>query len=666
MAGSVSGLISGLQTDEIIAKMLEYGRRPVRILEGKQAKYTAQLAAWRDVNVRLLGLSLSAGSLSNSFNFKDRSATSSDETVLATSATIDASPGTYSVRVDRLAQAEQRHSQGYADTDKTTIGTGSITFGVGSTSKTITVDATNNTLAGLREAINKAGAGMTASIVDFGSGTAHDFRLQLTSATTGADNAIAWDATLSGGTAPTWTTTAVAQDSQITVGPAGNTTTITKSSNKVQDVYPGLTLNLKAADAGKTVTVTVAPNTSAVKDKVKAFVEQYNSVMAYINDQFSFDTTTNESGMLFGDYALQNVQQEMRHKVLAAIPGLPSGLSSLSHIGISTNTKDGLVLDEAAMESALAENPTGVMKLFANTGETTDYSITYLASSNATKETGTAGYKVRVDQIATQARVTAGAAQMDALLANETLTVNGTAVSLKAGMTAQQVVDEINKVSDKTGVIASRTLADGTGTGDFLTLTRKAYGSSSGITAVSSTSNGGATPAANTSGVGTTLATAAAPVGEGGLGTGAAGLDVKGAFGVTINGVVVWEEATGSGQTLAGKTGNANTEGLQVKAASTTMGEHGQVSLVRGVGGAFSHLLGFLTSADGTVTTVQSTLTKQIDDLKAEIADKDDRLLKYEEKLRYQFIMLESSMGKLRSQGDYLASQFTAMNNAKN
>lgn len=664
MAGSVSGLISGLQTDEIIAKMLEFGRRPVRILEGKQAKYTAQLAAWRDVNVRLLALSMSAGALSNGFNFKDRSATSSDDTLMTATAGIDAAPGKYSVRVDRLAQAEQRLSQGYADTDKTTLGEGTITIGMGGVTKTITIDATNNTLSGLREAINRAGVGVSAGIVDFGSGTDHDYRLQLTAASTGAANAISWTADLAGGDAPSWTTTTTAQDAQIRVGPDGNTTTITKSTNKIQDVYPGLTLNLKAADAGKTVNITVASNTSAVKDRVKAFVDQYNAVMGYINDQFSFNTTTNESGMLFGDYALQNVQQEMRNRVLAAVPGLPAGMSTLSQIGITTNTKDGLVLDEAALDRALSEDPNGVMRLFANTGDASDSRITYLASTNATKETGAAGYTVRIDQAATQARLTAGVAQSGALAADETLTINGVDVALKAGMTAGQVADEINRHSEKTGVTASRTGADGTGAGDYLTLTRKSYGAAPGITMVSSVSNGGA-GAANTSGVGVTLATLANAGGESGTGAGAAGQDVKGAYGVTVNGAVVWEDATGTGQTLSGKVGNAHTEGLQVRVASSATGEHGHVSLMRGVGGAFSQMLGFLTGGDGAVTTAQSTLTKQIDDLKAEIADKDDRLLKYEEKLRFQFIQLESSLGKLRSQGDYLLSQFTAMNNPK-
>jgi flagellar hook-associated protein 2 len=166
MAGSVSGLVSGLDTDAIIAKMLEYGQKPIKLLQNKQTTYTDQLTAWQDFNTRLLALRTKAGALSNSYNFKDKTATSSDTSSLTVSAYTDAVVGTYTISVDRLAQAEQIQSQGYADLDTTTIGTGKLTVGVGDAAKEITIDTTNNTLSGLKDAINRAGVGVTASIVD--------------------------------------------------------------------------------------------------------------------------------------------------------------------------------------------------------------------------------------------------------------------------------------------------------------------------------------------------------------------------------------------------------------------------------------------------------------------------------------------------------------------
>jgi flagellar hook-associated protein 2 len=660
---SVSGVISGLDTDGIISKMVAFAGAPIKILQSKQAKITTQLAAWQDTNTRLLALKVKADALTSPISFQNKTVSSSDDDLLGVTANVDATPGSYAVTVNRIAQAEQRQSQGYLDTTSTQIGTGSVTVGVGSAAKSITLDSTNNTLAGLKDAINRADVGVTASIVDLGSGSTHDYHLQLTGKSTGASSSITWNPTLAGGTAPAWTTLTAAQDSMITVGPVGNTTTITKSSNTINDVYPGLTFNLKGADAGKQVTVAVSADTSGVKDKIKGFVDQYNDVMDFINDQFSFDPETNTSGTLFGDFTLQGIQQDLRNKVLAVIPGLPAGMNTLSQIGITSDTKDHLILNETDLDQALSSNPDGVMKLFANTGQTTDFSVSYLGVTNATKDTGgSSGYRVRVDQVATQTRVTAGAAQTSNLAADETLTVNGTGIHLTAGMTPQQVVDEINKNSATTGVSASRTLADGSGAGDYLTLTRVAYGSGQGITAVSNVTNGGGAPQTDTSGVGKQQVSEMLSVGETGTGTGKAGQNVAGAFGVTVNGVTTWEPTTGVGQILTGKTGNANTEGLRVKAASTSTGEHGQITVSRGIAGVLSGLMSFLTSKQGAVTTTEDSLNKQISDLQDEVTTQNARISDYEDHLRNQFSLMEGQLGTLQSQGNYLSAQLGALN----
>jgi flagellar hook-associated protein 2 len=424
-----------------------------------------------------------------------------------------------------------------------------------------------------------------------------------------------------------------------------------------------MTLNLKAADSTKKITVTVGANTDGIKSKIKDFVAQYNNVINYINTQFSYDTETKESGVLFGDFTLQQIQEELRNKILDQIPGLPSSLSSLSQIGLTTNTKDELVFDETAFDKVLSADPTGVMKLFSEVGETTDYSIGFDSATNVTAVTGAnGGYKVRIDLVATQARITASVAQTEALTADETLTINGKTISLTTGMSADEVVAEINRNSSTTGVVASRTGSDGTGTGNYLTLKRAAYGSGYSMTVVSSVSNGGPTPTTNTSGIGIQQVTEMAFLGEAGTGTGEAGKDVTGAFGVTVDGVTTWESTTGKGQYLTGNTGNDNTEGLKVKVTSNTTGEHGEVNFTRGVGGIFNNLLDYLTNKTGAVTTTQETLNKQIEDLKENITTKTSWLADYEEQLRLKFADLESNLSEMKNQGDYLTAQFQAMN----
>ncbi len=170
---------------------------------------------------------------------------------------------------------------------------------------------------------------------------------------------------------------------------------------------------------------------------------------------------------------------------------------------------------------------------------------------------------------------------------------------------------------------------------------------------------------AGTSGIGNVQVTETSAAGESGTGSGAAGKDVAGAFGVTVNGVITWEAATGTGQDLTGNSGNANTDGLRLRVTATTTGEHGTVVLTRGIGETLDNMLDFLTGSTGSVTSATDTLNKQIDDLKKEIQSKTDRITAYEEKLRLQFIELETNMGRLQNQGSYLATQFAALTKSK-
>lgn len=665
---SIGGLISGLQTDDIINKMLEFGKKPITLLQNQQATLTTKLTAWQDINTRLLALRMTAQAVAPSiaFNAKNVSLSTADgsfaDQYLGASVSPAASAGTYVVTVNKLAQAQQIQSQGFADLDTATIGTGTITVGVGTAAKAITIDSTNNTLGGLRDAINRAGVGVTATTIDLGSLGAHEYHMVLSSGSTGEAGAITWTPTLSGGAAPTWTTTTNAQDAEIVIGSGATATTVKKSNNSVNDVLNGVYLNLKQADPSKQIKITIGADTEAVKGNIKNLVAQYNSVIDAITSQFSYSADTKQSGALMGDFTLQDMQQNLQSGMLGVVAGLPGGMSTLSQIGITTDTSDHLVLDETKFGSALSSNPEGVMKLFAENGQATDYSISYAGSGTSTKTTGTGGaYKIRIDRVAQQARVTAGVAQTQNLAADETLTINGTAISLTSGMTASQVVEEINKNTGKTGVIASRTQADGTGTGDYLSLKRSSYGAGYNITAISTLSNGGGTPVTNTTGLGYQTVSTTNAEGEARTGTGNAGADVAGAFGVTVNGITTWENATGYGQMLTGNSGNANTDGLKIQASTATTGEHGSITLTRGVGKALVDTLDFVTGTSGAVTTAEDSITKQITDLKTEIDDKNAWLTRYEDQLRAQFSDLEAKMGAMKNQGDYLASQFAAM-----
>lgn len=649
---SINGVISGLKTDEIIAKLIEIERIPIKRLEAQRATLNSKLAAWQEANTRILALKTKADSLALSSTFDVKSLISSDEDIIRGSASSSAQTGTYYLKVNTLARAHQLKTEGFADTTTTRVGTGTITIAIGTGAPVqITIDETNNTLAGIRNAINNSNAGVTASIINDGSGT-NPYRLVITSNKTGTVGTITLNVT---GTLPAFTDLQSAQDASLTLGDgAGSEITVYKSSNTITDLIPGVTLNLQKADPTKVITVTIENNTNAVKQSIKDFVDQYNNLMDYINQQFKYNTETNSGGALFSDSSLQLIQSDLATRVGKPIEGLSQSVKLLSQIGITSTTSDNkLLIDETKLDEALKNNIDTIKRLFAAVGDTTNGAISYVSSTERTKISGTNGYEIVVTAVATQSRITAGVAQTGVLTQDEEITINNTTIKLTTGMSAEQVVAKINEYSSQTGVIASRTDINGQGTGDYLTLTRIGYGNLS-IRAISNLSN--TQPGQITSGLGNVLVTQDDYDGEAGTGTGAAGTDVAG----TING----EPATGNGQYLTGNVGNENTEGLKIKITATTPGNYGVIYFTKGVGAILSDYLSFITSADtGAIDAAQDTINSQIKDINDYIAELEKRIAAKEEQLVAKFTAMENALSKLQSQGQFLAGQLAQIAN---
>jgi len=648
---SISGIISGLDTQSIISQLMELARGPVTRMETRKTSLSNQITAWQDANTRILALKTKAGALATASTFDAKTATSSDESIVTGTATYSAQAGSYYLTVNSLARAHQLKTEGYANTTST-VGTGTISIAVGSgAAKDIVIDDTNNSLIGVRDAINRSGAGVTATIINDGS-AGNPYRLIITSDTSGVAGrlTITTSPTLFGGVAPT--TLQTGEDASITLGAGADAITVSKGSNQITDLVPGVTLDLQRADAGKVITITIGNDSASIKQAIKDFVEQYNNLIGFINEQFKYDTKTNIGGTLFGNPTLRLIQSELTGRVFNTVTGLNQSIVVLSQIGITSTTGNKLSLNEADLDSALASSLSQVKGLFAAVGEATSSNVAYVASTINTKASGEAGYAIEITAVASQARVTSGVAQTDVLAQDEQLTINGKVIQLTAGMTGDQVLQAINAMSSQTGVLALRTDINGQGTGDYLSLTRIAYGSARTITAISSVSSA----LGNTSGLGNVTVTQASPTGESGSGTGAAGTDVAG----TING----EAATGSGQVLTGNEGNENTDGLALLVTAETPGSYGTIAYSKGLAASLSEYLGSISEpVTGTIVGTEDSLNSQIKYINDDIASMNARLAVKEEQLYRQFAAMESALSKLQSQGSYLTSQIEQLSN---
>ena len=307
----INGIASGLDTDSIVESLLNIERIPLRAVDTKEAKANEQLTAWRSLNTRILAFETTITSLKDETMFNGRQAQSSDESVLKATASSGNDLGNYEITVNQLATRHQMISSNGYEYKDSSVGTGTVTIQVGAALfDPITIDSENNTLEGLRDAINNAKVGVSAAILDAGEAAgANRYKLIVNSNNTGTSAEASVTFNLSG-TAPSLVNLTEPQDAKITVGKGANAVEVTSNSNTVEDFLPGVSLELLKANAsGESTTVSLEPSTAALKSQVNSFITNYNNMAKFFSDQFSYNKETEKSGTLFGDSSLLSLSR---------------------------------------------------------------------------------------------------------------------------------------------------------------------------------------------------------------------------------------------------------------------------------------------------------------------------------------------------------------------
>jgi flagellar hook-associated protein 2 len=363
------GLVTGLDTNALITGLAKAEHRTADILQNQKVVLQAQQGVYATLTGALASLKSTAGSLSVSTDFSKRTAASSDATVLTASVDSSAQLGSSTILVDTLAKARSVRSTSFTDSNAA-IGTGTLTIAVGTTNTSVVIDATNNTLTGLKSAINSSGAAVTASIVNVGTSGSPDYRLMVQSKNTGTANAATVSGTLSGGADPFAGGGEVVQAAADAVFSV-NGLSVTRDSNTISDVLPGVTFVLRkegnhngiveSTDASANVTVSI--DSSSIKSAIKQVVDSYNAVNKIVTAQFALNPDTKRQGVLAGDAGLRGVMSRLRTE-LSAPGGIGAGIQYLSDIGITFQKDGSLTLDDSKLTSALESDATGVSRLF--------------------------------------------------------------------------------------------------------------------------------------------------------------------------------------------------------------------------------------------------------------------------------------------------------------
>ena len=113
-------------------------------------------------------------------------------------------------------------------------------------------------------------------------------------------------------------------------------TAVNSTSNIIDDVIAGVTLNLLNVESGKTVNLTIGRDYDTIKSSVQGLLDAYNDILLDINEQFYYDEETQTTGLLQGDATLSSIKSSLQNIVVSAITGLPTTLNALSLIGITS------------------------------------------------------------------------------------------------------------------------------------------------------------------------------------------------------------------------------------------------------------------------------------------------------------------------------------------
>lgn len=511
------------------------------------------------------------------------------------------------------------------------IGSGTVTIGTGSISIDFATDSLDSIAAKINNPANNTGATATVKSVSVNGTTA--YRLEVTGTNTFGNEGNLLQ-TLGILQQQRSHEVVAAQDAEYKL----DGVSLTSATNDISTVVPGVTFSLLKADATTppTTTFTLTRDNAQIEKSVQNFVDAYNSVVDFIKSASQFDSTTFDSGPLFGDPVASQIENTVGTALFNNVSGLTGTYKNLSQLGVAFDDKGKLTLDTAVLDTAIAADADGVGKVLRAAGSSTTGELNFVSSTSKTVSAPAAGYAVHITQPATKATLLSRPGLDGSSTLPETLTFSGALFGsspyqfvIQPGSSLQTVIDQIN--SDP----RLRDLVTATNDAGTLRLSSKKFGTPGNFSVKSDQdANSG------NSGIGTDDPGARYT----------AALDVAG----TING----EEATGSGQFLTGKSGNATTDGLQVQYTGNALNaDVGVIHFSKGIAAVVNDMINDYTdTVNGLLTANDQSLQSQIDDLTQGISSLQDRLTQKEADLRARFTAMEEAISRIKSQANQLGA----------
>ena len=376
------GAGSGLDLESLVTSLMRVEQTPLTRLQTKASSYNSTLSALGSLKAKLSSLQTAADALKPSTGqaalekFSTYTGSVADTTIASATASTGAVAGTYSLNVTKLAAASQfKSSAGLTPSIGSTLSFSFATDGT-TRNKTITIDSTNNTLNGLRDAINKAAMGVSATVVNGTGGS----QLVIT-----GDSGVSNEITLGGSLASSITRSASAEDAAFVL----NGVAVQSAKNTTTSAIDGVEITLSKIG---TTSLTIAKDTNTkLTAALTSFVEAYNSASSLMKTQGAYDPSTKAAGVLQGNSTLRSAQSELRNAIYSISAGGTSAYQRMSDIGISVSTTGTMTLDTTKLKNALSADGTGVANLVGKIGSTFSSKLTNIVGTSGSIEASTTG-----------------------------------------------------------------------------------------------------------------------------------------------------------------------------------------------------------------------------------------------------------------------------------
>ena len=652
------GAGSGIDTGKIVESLLAAEREPkMERLSVRREALDAQISALGELRATVSAFSSALSSLTDSGLLGVKPRLSGGGNVTASIVSPDARPASLSFSVEALASRQTLVSGGFSNTQASALGTGTLTIRLGELaadaggnpqalaeadpprSATIHIDAAGQSLAAVAAQISSAGLGLAASVLNDGGterlivkseeGAGNGFTIDVAADVAGAPlEKLAYNA----GTSQ-MTSTQAAGDAQLLV----EGVTVTRGSNRIEDLVGGVAFDLSEAEPGSALTYSADYDAPEIETAIKNFVGAYNELTGLMAQMSAPAAPGGEAGPLNGSRALRGLQRELNG--LTTVPLLPGeGIARLADIGVSSSRSGQLSVDETVLRRAVAEAPERVTQMFRD-NVTEGLSGIRFKGAAASAEAGRYEFEdVRLATSGTLTGTAAGTAFLTPLLIDSSNRDFRIAVDGASSLTVQMRVGSYTGGADfaamLSDVIAQDELLQSQGLGadviwkgDRLEFTSRSSGSASSVAveemqAALSTRVGLDSPAEQ------------------------AGEDAS----ATINGVKV----TGAGNILtlpAGMAGAGMTfEVTRPLASALFEATHGLGTRLADIAASLAEPTGAIGGSLAALGAESSALTR------AERA-LEERMERYETRLRAQYSAMEAAVASFKATQDFLDQQ---------